>query len=42
MYGFDAASRRQVIGFLNEGGVMCCIWWLESIRRANSLTLIQM
>ncbi|KAL2015409.1 hypothetical protein VTK56DRAFT_5533 [Thermocarpiscus australiensis] len=41
MYGYDPASRRQVISFLTDGTVLLTIWMFESVRRANLLTIMQ-
>ncbi|KAL2255542.1 hypothetical protein VTK26DRAFT_3160 [Humicola hyalothermophila] len=41
IYGTDPASRRQLISFLTDGTVLLTIWILESVRRANALTILQ-
>jgi hypothetical protein len=41
VYGYDSASRRQVISFLTDGTVLLTIWMFESVRRANKLTPLQ-
>lgn len=42
MYGYDPVSRRQVISFLTDGTVLLTIWIFESVRRANTLTPLQL
>ncbi|KAK4134625.1 FAD/NAD(P)-binding domain-containing protein [Trichocladium antarcticum] len=41
MYGYDAASRRQIISFLTDGFIFIMIWIFESGRRANRMTPMQ-
>jgi hypothetical protein len=41
MYGYDPASRRQIISFLTDGAVLLMIWIFESARRANKMTPMQ-
>lgn len=39
--GVESVSRHAWV-FLVEYGVMLAIWMIESVRRANSLTLMQL
>ncbi|KAH6989863.1 hypothetical protein EDB80DRAFT_881882 [Ilyonectria destructans] len=41
LYGHDAESRKQLISFLTDYGVIIGIWTIESTRRANALTFSQ-
>jgi hypothetical protein len=41
-YGYDALSRSQVFSFLTDAGVVIMVWYLESVRRANHLTILQL
>ncbi|KAF4334071.1 FAD NAD(P)-binding domain protein [Fusarium beomiforme] len=40
--GFDAASRKQLLSFLTDYGVIIAIWAIESNRRNNALTPAQL
>ncbi|KAK0614945.1 hypothetical protein B0T17DRAFT_372787 [Bombardia bombarda] len=42
VYGFDPVSRVQMISFLSDGGVLLNIWLLESVRRGNASTIMQL
>ncbi|KAK3395143.1 hypothetical protein B0H63DRAFT_462731 [Podospora didyma] len=33
IYGYDSATREQVIAFLIDGGSLLAVWWFESLRR---------
>jgi hypothetical protein len=41
LYEYDPMSRWQLITFLTDYGVVITIWAIESVRRANALTLAQ-
>ncbi|KAK0616172.1 hypothetical protein B0T14DRAFT_497478 [Immersiella caudata] len=41
VYGYDSASRTQVISFLSDGGVVLAIWWLESLRSGRKSLYLQ-
>ncbi|KAK4442355.1 hypothetical protein QBC34DRAFT_444232 [Podospora aff. communis PSN243] len=41
VYGYDSASRTQVISFLSDGGVVLVIWWLESLRSGQKSLYLQ-
>jgi hypothetical protein len=41
VYGYDSASRTQVISFLSDGGVVLSIWWLESLRSGQKSLYLQ-
>jgi len=38
IYGYDPASREQVISFLTDGGMFIAIWWVESVREGANQT----
>jgi len=42
IYGYDDVSRTQAISFLTDGGVIICIWWLESIRLGKKAWYLRM
>ncbi|KAK3942865.1 hypothetical protein QBC46DRAFT_378981 [Diplogelasinospora grovesii] len=42
VYDYDALSRSQVFSFLTDAGVVIMVWYLESVRRANHLTILQL
>ncbi|KAK0726552.1 hypothetical protein B0T21DRAFT_413877 [Apiosordaria backusii] len=41
MYGVSPEGRRHMIAFLLEGVTLFTIWLVESTRRANALTILQ-
>ena len=42
LFGYDPKCRWQLITFLTDYGVILAIWTIESVRRANALTLAQL
>ncbi len=42
MYNIDPVFRVQMLSFLADGTVMITLWTLESIRRANELSIIRL
>lgn len=42
VYAYDEVCRKQTRTFLMDFGVILAIWYFESVRRANVLTIATM
>ena len=42
IYNIDPISRTQTVSLLTDASVLVAIWYLESVRRANRLSPLQL